>query len=236
MDILNFIWIDLLYRPVYNLVIFTYQTLPGHDLGLAIIYLSLLMRVLLLPASLAGSQSSRRVQELQPELQRLQRMPEVGRRRDLTRALLKRNRVNVYASAMVLLVQVAFLGILYQVFQNGLSQDPAGLAYFQVELPIDTTFLGLFDLAAKNWWMPLITAILLYVQLSLTTPEPQPGSKLSDVWYVVALPIGVFGLLLLLPSAKALFLLVSVLFSIGLYLFAKYVLKIDPTGMQDGAE
>ncbi len=57
MELLHFIWVDLLYRPVYNLVIFTYQTLPGHDMGLTIIYLALLVRILLLPASLSGGAS-----------------------------------------------------------------------------------------------------------------------------------------------------------------------------------
>lgn len=236
MDILNFIWTDVLYRPVYNLVIFTYQTLPGRDMGLTIIYLAILMRILLLPASLAGSHSARRVQELKPQLDRLARMPEAGKRRDLTRRLLKDNRVNVYATALVLLVQLAFLGVLYQVFQNGLHQDPAGLAYFEVTEPIDTTFFGLFDLAAKNWWLPLITAITLYAMLNLTTPEPEPGSKLSDVWYVIALPLFVFGILLLLPSAKSLFLLTSILFSIGLYFAAKYIFRIDPSGFSGDAE
>ncbi len=69
--------------------------------------------------------------------------------------------------------------------------------------------------------------------LSLTTPEPEPGAKLSDVWYVVVLPIAVFGVLLLLPAAKSLFLLVSILFSIGLYVVAKYVFKVEPPATAD---
>lgn len=231
MDVLNFIWTELLYRPVYNLVIFTYLTLPGKDMGLTIIYLAILMRVLLLPASLAGGHSTRRVQELKPELDRLARLPEAGKRRDLTRRLLKDNKVNIYATALVLFVQFAFLGVLYQVFQSGLHDDPTRLAYFEVSEPVDTMFFGLFDLAARNWWLPLISAVMVYVLLSLTTPEPEPGAKLSDVWYVIALPLFVFGILLLLPSAKSLFLLTSILFSIGLYFVAKHVFRVEPSGM-----
>lgn len=236
MGIIHFIWFDLLYRPVYNLVIFTYETLPGHDMGLTLIYLALLVRIILLPASLAGSHSSRRIEELKPQLDRLAKMPEAGRRRDKMRQLLKENRVNVYATAFVLFAQVAFIAILYQVFQRGLHQDPATLAYFPVDGPVDTTFFGLFDLAAKNWWLPLVTAIMLYVQLTLTTPSPEPGAKLSDVWYVLALPAFVFVVLLFLPSSKSLFLLTSVLFSIGLYLVAKYIFRVEPFGLQDSAE
>lgn len=231
--LLHFFWVDLLYRPVYNLVIFTYQTLPGHDMGLTIIYLALLVRIVLLPVSLTGSQSARRVQELKPELDKLSRMPDVGKRRDLTRKLLSRNRVNVYATAFVLGVQVLFLGLLYQVFQSGLHHDPSDLAYFTVTEPIDTTFFGLFDLAAKNWWLPLITSATLYVMLSFGSPEPEPGAKLSDVWYVIALPFFVFIVLLFLPSAKSLFLLVSILFSIALYLVAKHVFRIEPPQQQE---
>lgn len=235
-DFFTFIWVELLYRPVYNLVIFTYQTLPGHDMGLVIIYLALLVRILLLPVSLAGSSASRRIQELKPSLDKLARMPDADRRRELTRGLLKQNRVNVYATAMVLLVQLLFLAVLYQVFQSGLHHDPSDLAYFQVTEPIDTTFFGLFDLAARNWWLPLITAGTLYALLSVTTPEPEPGAKLSDVWYVVVLPLLVFVILLLLPSAKSLFLLTSILFSIGLYVLAKYVFRVQPPDVSADAE
>lgn len=229
MDIIHFIFHDVLYRPVYNLVVFTYQTLPGRDMGLTIIYLALLVRVALLPASLVGSASARKVEELRPQLEKLRRMPEAGRRRSLTRELLKRHRINIYATAMVLLAQLAFLAILFQVFQSGLHHDPNELAYFAVTGPIDTTFFGTFDLAERNWWLPLIAAGALYVLLWLTTPEPESGARLSDVWYVIVLPLFVFGILLLLPSAKSLFLLVSILFSIGFFVVGKYVFRVEPS-------
>ncbi len=233
MDFFHFIYFDLLYRPIYNLVLFTYVTLPIRDMGLTIIYLALLIRVVLLPVSLTGSGSARRMESIKPQLTKLSRMPEAGRRKDLTRKLLRQNRINVYATALVLIIQVVFLALLYQVFQSGLHHDPNQLAYFTVNEPVDTTFFGLFDLAARNWWLPLITAAMLYAMLSLTTPEPEPGAKLSDVWYVVVLPIVVFGILLLLPAAKSLFLLVSILFSIGLYMVAKYVFRVEPPDQQD---
>lgn len=233
MDFLQNIYTELLYRPVYNLVLFTYTTLPVRDMGLTIIYLALLIRVILLPVSLTGSGSARRMESIKPQLEKLSRMPEAGRRKEQTRKLLRKNQINVYATAAVLVVQVLFLALLYQVFQSGFHHDPNTLAYFTVNEPVNTTFFGLFDLAVRNWWLPLITAVTLYAMLSVTTPEPEPGAKLSDVWYVVVLPIVVFGILLLLPAAKSLFLLVSILFSIGLYAVAKYVFSVEPPQQSD---
>lgn len=233
MEILHFLWYDGLYRPIYNLVIFTYLTLPVHDMGLTIIYLALLVRVLLLPASLAGGSASRKMEALKPQLKRLERVPDAGRRRDLMRGLLKTNRVNIYATALVLAVQILFLGLLYQVFQSGLHKDPSTLAYFTVNEPINTTFFGLFDLATKNWWMPVLAAASLYIMLSLTTPEPEKGAKLSDVWYVLALPAFVFAVLLFLPAAKSLFLLTSILFSIALYFIAKFFFGVENPAQPD---
>lgn len=233
MDFFHFIYYDLLYRPVYNLVLFTYLTLPVRDMGLTIIYLAILIRVVLLPVSLTGSGSARRMESIKPQLERLSRMPEAGRRKEQTRQLLRQNRINVYATAAVLVVQVLFLALLYQVFQSGFHHDPNELAYFTVNEPIETGFFGLFDLAERNWWLPLIAAVSLYAMLSVTTPEPEPGAKLSDVWYVIALPLAVFGILLLLPAAKSLFLLVSILFSIGLYVVAKYIFKVEPPSQSD---
>lgn len=232
MDFLNFIWYDVLYRPVYNLVIFTYQTLPGSDMGLTIIYLAVLVRILLLPASLAGSSSAKRVEALKPQLDRLARMPEAGRRKDLTRKLLRRNRVNIYATALVLGAQLAFLAILLQVFQSGFT-DAAEVAYFTLDQAIETTtFIGGIDLANRSWVLAGLAAGALYALLNLTTPEPAPGAKLSDVWYVLVLPIVVFLILLALPASKALFLLTSVLFSIALYVVAKYIFRVEPPNVQ----
>jgi membrane protein insertase Oxa1/YidC/SpoIIIJ len=227
MDIFHFLWYDLLYRPVYNLVIFTYTTLPGHDMGLTIIYLALLVRIALLPASLSGAASARRVDQLKPQLDKLQKMPEAGRSRDLTRKLLAKNHINIYASALVIGAQVLFIAVLYQVFQSGLHHDPSQLAYFTVDQPIDTTFFGFVDLAERNWWMPLIAAGAMYILLNMTTSEPEEGAKFSDVWYVIALPAFIFVVLLLLPSAKSLFLLVSILFSIILHLVATKIFQVE---------
>ena len=232
MDFLNFIWYDMLYRPVYNLVIFTYQSLPGSDMGLTIIYLAILVRILLLPASLAGSSSAKRVEALKPQLDRLARMPEAGRRKDLTRKLLQRNRVNIYATALVLGAQVAFLAILLQVFQSGFT-NAAEVAYFDLDQAIETTtFIGSIDLANRSWVLAGLAAGALYALLNLTTSEPAPGAKLSDVWYVIVLPIVVFLILLALPASKPLFLLTSVLFSIGLYVVAKYIFRVEPPNVE----
>lgn len=236
MALLDFLWTDLLYRPVYNLVLFTYETVPGHDMGLTIIYLAILMRIILLPVSLTGSRSARRIEELKPRLDQIARMPDLGRRRELTRKVLRQNRVNIYASALVLGVQLLFLGVLYAVFQGGLAANAQEYAYFELSEAIDTSFFGLFDLAKPNWWLPVLTAGSLYLLLSLTVPEPQPGAKLSDVWYVIALPVAVFGLLLLLPSAKALFVLTSILFSVGLFFVAKYIFRVEPPDIGQAAE
>ena len=236
MDFLASLYTDLLYRPVYNLVIFTYQTLPGSDMGLTIIYLALLVRIVLLPVSLTGTASSRRMQEIRPQLEKIERMADVGRRRELMRRVLKKNRINVYATAVVIGAQLLFLALLFQVFQSGLHHDPSELAYFDVDEAIDTTFFGLFDLSARNWWLPALTAAVTYVLLSLTTPEPEHGAKLSDVWYVIALPVFLFVILLLLPSAKSLFILTSILFSIALYLVAKYVFRVEPPGVADDVD
>lgn len=233
MDFLHFIYFELLYRPVYNLVLFTYETLPGRDMGLTIIYLAILMRFVLLPISLSGTNSARRMETIKPQLAKAQHIPDAGRRRKYTENLLKQNRINVYATALVIGIQLLFLALLYQVFQGGLGENANELAYFTLSGPIDTTFFGMFDLAEKNWILALITAITLYALLSITTPEPEPGAKLSDVWYVIALPLAVFGILLLLPSAKSLFLLTSILFSVALYFIAKYIFQVEPPTQQD---
>jgi hypothetical protein len=127
---------------------------------------------------------------------------------------------------------VAFLAILLQVFQSGFT-NAAEVAYFDLDQAIETTtFIGSIDLANRSWVLAGLAAGALYALLNLTTPEPAPGAKLSDVWYVIVLPIVVFLILLALPASKPLFLLTSVLFSIGLYVVAKYIFRVEPPNVE----
>ncbi len=63
----------VLYRPLFNALVFLYDYLPGRDFGVAIIVLTLVIRFLLYPTSIKAVKSQKAVQQLQPKVQEIQK-------------------------------------------------------------------------------------------------------------------------------------------------------------------
>lgn len=113
MDILNLLFFD----PFLNLLLFLYKLL-GHDMGLAIIALTIIFKLLTLPLNLRMLRSQRRMQQLRPELQKLKEAHE-GDRMALAQAqmeLYKAEGVSPTGSCLPLILQIPFLFGLYAAF------------------------------------------------------------------------------------------------------------------------
>ena len=68
-DIFN----NFLYYPLFNLLVLIYNYIPGNDFGLAIILLTLIIRLVLYPLSVKALNSQRSLQKLQPKLEEIQK-------------------------------------------------------------------------------------------------------------------------------------------------------------------
>jgi len=62
----------VLYYPLFNALIAIYDYLPGHDFGLAIIVLTVIIRIILYPLSVSALHSQIAIQKLQPKIQEIQ--------------------------------------------------------------------------------------------------------------------------------------------------------------------
>ena len=62
----------VLYQPLFNILILLYTYLPGHDFGVAVIVLTLIIKLILLPTSLKAVRSQRIMADLQPKLKEIQ--------------------------------------------------------------------------------------------------------------------------------------------------------------------
>lgn len=155
----------ILYQPLFNSLMFLYQFL-GQDMGLAIILLTIAIRLALFYPSLAQLRAQRSLQATQPKLKALQEQYK-GNKEEYSKAVLqfyKENKVNPLASCLPLLIQFPILIALYQVFQAGLATDPGTnlLAAKQLEnlytplrdffstTPVLGFSLGLFDVAKSH--------------------------------------------------------------------------------------
>ncbi|MBI2453584.1 membrane protein insertase YidC, partial [Candidatus Peregrinibacteria bacterium] len=144
------------YQPLYNTLIFFIRIAPRRDLGLAIILLTLLIRVILLVPSQRAMVSQRHMQELQPKLDHLRKKYEGNQERlaKETMQLWKEHKVNPFGSCLPILVQFPVLIALFYVIQNGLNPDNAHLLYAPFKdtdfSAIHTKFLGILELTKMN--------------------------------------------------------------------------------------
>lgn len=229
------------YQPIFNGLIGFVQALPGHDLGLAIILVTIVIRLILLWPSVAQIRSSRSMQIIGPKLKALQK-EFAGDRQELakrTMQLYREHKVNPLSSCLPLLIQLPFLFALYQVFIAGLKVDstthllnPDQLkdlygplrAVFQTT-PIDTVSFGLNLAVGGSIILALLVAGTQFYQAKMLTPtnktpkvpgaqDEQMATAISrQMMYIMPLFIGYLSYKL--PSGLGLYFLISNIFSIG---------------------
>ena len=65
------LFFTIFYQPIFNLLVWLYNNLPGHDLGLAIIALTLIIRLLLYIPSKKSIKAQKELASIQPEIDKI---------------------------------------------------------------------------------------------------------------------------------------------------------------------
>lgn len=221
-DFLYSIWLEFLFRPIFNLVVFTYNISPGPNLGLAIIGLAIFIRFIFLYFTLKGYKQDEKLAEHKPEIEKIEQDKTLTSREKIKKVsqLTKPLGINPIYSAIPVFAQVVFLGVLYQIIQGGrLTGENFDHLYSFVGNPetINTMFLG-YDLTKSSLILSLVGAFALLVERIWEYREKKDVSikTFSQKWDPLIWPLGTFIILMILPSAKAVFLSSSVLFSMAI--------------------
>ena len=64
---------NLVVQPIFNLLVFIYALLPGHNFGFAIIIFTIVVRLLMWPLVKKQLHHAKAMRELQPELKRIKK-------------------------------------------------------------------------------------------------------------------------------------------------------------------
>jgi len=166
------------FQPIFNALVFLYNYLPGPDIGLAIVVLTVLIKALLFPLSVKMLKGQKVLQELQPKLKELQQKHK-GNREALGRAtmeLYRQEKVNPLSSCLPLLIQQPFLFAVFRVFREGLKVETLNLLYPFVNNPgsINPISFGLVDLSKPSIVLALLTGAAQFWQTRMLTRTRQP--------------------------------------------------------------
>ncbi|MCL5017078.1 MAG: YidC/Oxa1 family membrane protein insertase [Patescibacteria group bacterium] len=225
-----------LYIPLLNILIFLYNNFSFGSLGLAIILLTVLIRVILFPLFYKSAKSQMIMQKIQPLIQKIQKDHKEDKEKQAQALmdLYKKYKVNPFSSILMLFVQIPVLIALYSLFRSDFSAMNFSVLYSFVSAPqhINTLFLGLIDLKSSSIIMVVLAAIAQYFQGALTLPKKEKGKEVSAaekmtrqmIYYT---PLFTVLVLWKMPSAIGLYWLVTSLFSVGQQIYINKKVKVN---------
>jgi len=181
--------------PLANLLLLFYYLL-GHQTIAAIAALTILIRLLILPLTLGQQRSARRMQELQPEVEKLKKKYGKDKERlsQEQMKLWKEAGINPAGGCLPMLIQLPIMIGLYQAIMYCVPSTPLQLFQFSQHIykwlpgvvglvPLQSTFLGM-DLgqppSTAQWWsyaMPLLVFATTWLQQKLLAPPTASGDQ-----------------------------------------------------------
>lgn len=236
---------DLFFVPLYNALIFIVDIIPGGDVGLAVIGLTLIVKFVLFPLSKSAVRTSIKSREIQPELESLKEKYK-DNREELGRAMLdlyKKHQINPFFGIALIFIQLpVILALYWVVYKGGLPAINTDILYSFISAPqnVDMTFLGIFHIAeAKSVTLALLAAVTQHIQARLSFPkvdtEAKPKTDVPDfktdlmkgmqIQIKWVLPIMVFAFSYGLISVVALYWTISNLFGIGQEIYIRETIK-----------
>lgn len=221
LHLLHLVYSDIIYRPILNLLVYVYNVIPGHDVGVVIILLTILIRVLLAPFMHKSLKSQTTMNALQPRLNEVREKHKDNKEAQAKAMmdLYKEHKINPFSSCVPLLLQLPILIGLYQVFQKALHNNLDGLYRF-VHHPemINPKFLNLVDLSQPNYIFAILAGLAQFWQSKLMlpkTPNTDPTAKAMAMQTTYVLPVLSAFIALRLPAGLPLYWIVTTLFAVA---------------------
>jgi YidC/Oxa1 family membrane protein insertase len=176
------LFVELLYKPLYNLLVWLIDVLPNADIGFALIILTVAVKIILLPLSKKAIKTQLLMKDLEVPLKELREKYKDNNQElaQKTLELYKTKGINPFAGIFLVLIQLPVVIALYMVFaKTGLPTINTDLLYSFIEAPltIQTTFLGFIDLIShKSIIIALFVLITQSIQIRLSLPKQDSSS------------------------------------------------------------
>jgi YidC/Oxa1 family membrane protein insertase len=170
--VISTVFHSVFYNPIYNALVALVALVPGSDVGVAIIILTILIRLILLPLSLSAARTQRVIKDLEPRIKELKEKHKGDREKEAveTLALYRESQVNPFASVITVFIQIPVLLALYFVFlYEPFTTVNTELLYAFTPTPdaISLEFLGILSVMSKSLVLAVLAGITQYFQAIL---------------------------------------------------------------------
>ena len=194
---------------------FFYKVVPGHNWGIAIILLTVSMKILTFPLQHKSMKSMQEMQRIQPQLEEMKKKfaGDTQRQNVEQMKLFKEHGVNPMGSCLPMLIQMPIWFALYTTLQVSVE------LYNSVFIPGWLT-----DLTAKDPYYILPVAMgATMILTQVLTPAPMSNPSQKTMGYAMS---GFFSLLMMtLPSGLTLYIFVNNVLSITQQMYLRRTMK-----------
>jgi len=211
-------------QPLFNGLVLLYEHASFGDLGVAIIFLTLIVRLILFPLFHKTAKHQKIAQKIQPEIKKIQQKHKNNKEAQ-TREIMdlyKKHQVNPLTPLILLIIQLPILFAVYKIFRDGISESTLSMLYSFVPAPenVSHTFLGLVELNAVSIPIAIAAAVAQFTQGKLATARAKNQDSMSaqarSMTKVIVFMGPAVALIVLtkFPAAVGLYWLTSTVFSI----------------------
>lgn len=161
---------------------FLTDILPGQDIGLAVVAVTLIVKVIIMPLSFAALRTQRSIKAIEPEMKKIREELKDDKENQAKEmfALYKKYGVNPFAGLLTLIIQLPIVISLYWVFNNKeLLLVDASILYSFVPAPlaISPLFLGIFAVTGASITLALLAGLTQLVYGWYAIPVPEKSTK-----------------------------------------------------------
>ena len=226
------IWNFIIQNPFDNILIVLANAFAG-SFGLAIIFITIIVRVAMLPITLKQLKSTRAMHEIQPKLKELQKKYGNDRQKmsEETMKLYKEHGISPLGCIWPMLIQLPIWIALFQSIRQVLAVTPSDLlglskhlyswAVVNQSVPLDNSFLWL-DLSRGDPYfiLPILVFVTMWVQQKMTAqPNPDPAQKTQNLMMQLMFPALFAFITIQFPSGLGIYFVVSAIVGIVIQYF-----------------
>ncbi|KKW43922.1 MAG: Membrane protein insertase, YidC/Oxa1 family [Parcubacteria group bacterium GW2011_GWB1_57_6] len=176
------------YDPIYNALVALVALVPGSDVGIAVVLVTIIIRLILLPFSLSAARTQRAMKVLEPKLKELKEKHKGNKEKEAleTLGLYREARVNPFASILMVFIQIPVLLALYWVFYyEPLSTINVAQLYSFTPVPhaVSLQFLGLISVAGKSLVLAVLAGLTQFFQAHMAlsgTMKPSDAKGIQN--------------------------------------------------------
>src|SRR3989344_615621 len=215
MYFIKLIYSEIFYRPLLNGLVFFTSVLPGRDLGLAVILLTLIIKIITFPLTHKMLHTQKKMKKIEPEIKKIySENKDKAKQAEALMALYRAHGVSPFSGFVAIFIQMPLLIALYQVFWKGIP-FPGSELYSFIAAPetVNTLFLGFIQLTEPSVGLAALSAVSQYFQAKLAMPPSNAAAKrdgdntqrVLQFQMTYFFPILIFFIAFKLPAAVSLY-------------------------------